>query len=54
MSPKQRISYLDEVKPYKTTRFIQVKVIPTWKQFNAQFDETLIIIFADKKVKTFH
>ncbi|KAH0862458.1 hypothetical protein HID58_079669 [Brassica napus] len=33
----------------ETSGFIQVKIIHTWKHFNAQFDESLEIIITDEK-----
>ena len=54
MSSKQKISYLDEVTPWKWTWLIQVKVLHTWKPSNAGFGESLEIIFADKKVNIIH
>ncbi|KAF2611846.1 hypothetical protein F2Q70_00012010 [Brassica cretica] len=48
MSSKKKLVYLDEIRPWKTTWFIEAKVIHTWKPSNTGFGETLEIILADK------
>lgn len=50
MEVPKNIIYISNIKPFKTSGFIQVKIIHTWKHFNAQFDESLEIIIDDEKV----
>ncbi|XP_056855450.1 uncharacterized protein LOC130504865 [Raphanus sativus] len=49
MSSKKKCVYLDEVKPWKWTWLINVKVLHTWKPSFTGFGESMEIIFADKK-----
>ncbi|KAF3489078.1 hypothetical protein F2Q69_00052797 [Brassica cretica] len=43
MSPKQKIVYLDEIRPWKTAWLIEAKILNTWKPSNASFGESLEI-----------
>lgn len=52
MSFKQKMVYLDEIRPWKTAWFIEAKVLHTWKPSNTSFGESLEIILSDKKVMT--
>ncbi|XP_056866655.1 uncharacterized protein LOC130512568 [Raphanus sativus] len=49
MSSNKKCVYLDEVKPWKWTWLINVKVLHTWKPSFTGFGESMEIIFADKK-----
>ncbi|RID47514.1 hypothetical protein BRARA_I04102 [Brassica rapa] len=49
MSSKQKMVYLDEIRPWKTAWLIEAKVLHTWKPSNASFGESLEIVFSDKK-----
>ncbi|WZZ20272.1 hypothetical protein YC2023_121661 [Brassica napus] len=54
MSSKQKIVYLDEIRPWKTAWLIEAKILHTWKPSNASFGESLEIVMSDKKGTKIH
>ncbi|XP_020879663.1 replication protein A 70 kDa DNA-binding subunit B-like [Arabidopsis lyrata subsp. lyrata] len=50
----QAIAYLDDIKPYKTTWRVQVRVLHTWKTFTTKFGETFDMVLSDVKGKKIH
>lgn len=53
MSSKQKMVYLDEIRPWKTAWLIEAKVLHTWKPSNTSFGESLEMVLSDKKVMKF-
>ncbi|CAN6934578.1 unnamed protein product [Brassica oleracea] len=41
------LSFVNQVRPYRTSWRLQVKVLHTWKQFTPLSGETLEIVFSD-------
>ncbi|OAO94829.1 hypothetical protein AXX17_AT5G29540 [Arabidopsis thaliana] len=47
-------TYLADVKPFKTSWRVQVKILHTWKQYTAQSGETLEMVLADQRGSKIH
>ncbi|XP_010425747.1 PREDICTED: uncharacterized protein LOC104710789 [Camelina sativa] len=43
----QAIAYLNDVKPYKTSWRVQVRVLHSWKTYTTAFGDTFDMVFAD-------
>ncbi|KAL9281036.1 putative nucleic acid-binding, replication factor A [Arabidopsis thaliana] len=54
MNGAMATTYLVDVKPFKTSWRVQVKILHTWKQYTAQSGETLEMVLADQRGSKIH
>ena len=48
--PKNRVSFIRQLKPYKDTWRIEVRILHLWRNYNKDSRNTIEMVFVDKEV----